>query len=1078
MSSNLKRSKRNALNEFASAIHKIIEPIYHSRELNTEWTDIWEIWRLNGINAKTSMTRKKLSLLIQGEDKQDERKPRREIYDIIKSMTTQIPLITTLLDIQFSESDRDIFTYQLKSNLTDKPDTTDTIEDHSLIIEDTTIADSTFDNKQVSTDWTKVPGTFTPDSKSESVAKIPTQINDTVNRNQYATLEQEGIALESSITSGISYDSSQSGLKLASQIARKPTQKIFAKTSIYNAVLYPKLSDQTLKDIQSAIRNGTIDDINETLLAEWILNAAQNAVIETDKNNQILHKETENNLQRINTSVNENLQQLTTHTDKLKGEVTQNLASIRKQTIDARNDCNGVMINKKKEIDDAISSIGASEISAISSINSTANEYTDQLIKLNKESASLIHQLQASKTIGITSAKEITTLMNNLKERIQTGYEQHDETLMEQADDHKEKFRDWLETISNSTVQDNDILIKLKKEREEITKERQLMKAERTLMQQTKEEMQTLLHDFKSKNTDTENDNPPPIPIQPQIKIEDDSTHKPMFNNIKGILKETRPTPLIADTAIQYKDALHKITGFIKPDKPTFEDGHWHYNIYSYGGTEINHCSDKFITVYKDEILENDQHHNHHEDYKSDPTPPKSITSPYDDRRYGSTNPTKRSRPLGANEMEYPLGTDPKSIWTESLIKYGKHWDIKVNSIDDIRGFYDTMQNRLSEYHIYLIPYEDITLEHGLEAIMIDNCRNYEAAKMAMSKSIFIYLDTYKDTIFENFTNPKNFIEAYRHTYNGLGFLKHIMKQKHPKLRDISNRTTDAAPTFIQHTTIYSFINSYLHWINDEKIRGRHHSDKEKLDWVMHCLDEERWGTATRKIDRMLEDIYLDRKQPKPFPECLKLSPDLAIYLVELLPDDERHDLENIIDTSKINKTTYQNNRRVENPYNKQHKSTNRTRDNYKSAFKDKPTSHKWAKDLKWDIIPGAICPACKKSNHNIYKTGCPTMAQFCACQEFYDITPKDQLKPVMNAYQNYLREIQSKMKTRRNSDRKNLRLLKREYDNDDMAVLKKTFFTNYLDDFNEDQYVNHNPYDDITIIEDYSDDEVVTDDE
>ena len=93
----------------------------------------------------------------------------------------------------------------------------------------------------------------------------------------------------------------------------------------------------------------------------------------------------------------------------------------------------------------------------------------------------------------------------------------------------------------------------------------------------------------------------------------------------------------------------------------------------------------------------------------------------------------------------------------------------------------------------------------------------------------------------------------------------------------MSNQTTDLEPTYDQYPTIYYLINPYIKWINDKKVHGCCiHSHKEKLDWVIHYHGDKHWDTASQKIDRMLEDVYLDRQHPKSSPECLKLTPNLC----------------------------------------------------------------------------------------------------------------------------------------------------------------------------------------------------------
>lgn len=96
-------------------------------------------------------------------------------------------------------------------------------------------------------------------------------------------------------------------------------------------------------------------------------------------------------------------------------------------------------------------------------------------------------------------------------------------------------------------------------------------------------------------------------------------------------------------------------------------------------------------------------------------------------------------------------------------------------------------------------------------------------------------------------------------------------------------------------------------------------------------------------------------------------------------------------------------------------------------------------------------------------------MATFCACKEFYDNTPKHKLEPVKKQYKKYLSELKAKMAKRRNDDRATLKRIqdRNEYNDDDMAILKKTYYENYLEDFTEDQYREENPFEDLEQSED-----------
>ena len=110
-------------------------------------------------------------------------------------------------------------------------------------------------------------------------------------------------------------------------------------------------------------------------------------------------------------------------------------------------------------------------------------------------------------------------------------------------------------------------------------------------------------------------------------------------------------------------------------------------------------------------------------------------------------------------------------------------------------------------------------------------------------------------------------------------------------------------------------------------------------------------------------------------------------------------------------------------------------------------------------MIPGAKCQACGKSNHNVYSTGCPSLAIYANCKAFHDATPKAQLEPIKAAFEAYQAQIRKKMKERRNADRRVLRAVASELDEEDMNTLQEKLLDEYKNDFQEEQYLDTNPF-------------------
>ena len=61
-------------------------------------------------------------------------------------------------------------------------------------------------------------------------------------------------------------------------------------------------------------------------------------------------------------------------------------------------------------------------------------------------------------------------------------------------------------------------------------------------------------------------------------------------------------------------------------------------------------------------------------------------------------------------------------------------------------------------------------------------------------------------------------------------------------------------------------------------------------------------------------------------------------------------------------------------------------------------------------------------------------------------------------------------MKNRRNQDRRMIRTLKGDYDDEDIEKIKTSLFNEYKTDYQEEQYLTNNPLDNLDDEPDYDD--------
>jgi prefoldin subunit 5 len=152
-----------------------------------------------------------------------------------------------------------------------------------------------------------------------------------------------------------------------------------------------------------------------------------------------------------------------------------------------------------REIDKMFNAISNTEISVISTINSTASSHKQELMELNEKSSKLIDKLSASTQIGQQASKEVKNAAITLNNNIQQNFNDFNEYMTHQMDTQKDQFRNWMTTLIKFTSPNNTIN-ELKSIIEKISQERELLNAERLLFKESKKELETMM---KSRETMT-----------------------------------------------------------------------------------------------------------------------------------------------------------------------------------------------------------------------------------------------------------------------------------------------------------------------------------------------------------------------------------------------------------------------------------------------------------------------------------------------------------------------------------------------------------------------------------------------
>ena len=311
------------------------------------------------------------------------------------------------------------------------------------------------------------------------------------------------------------------------------------------------------------------------------------------------------------------------------------------------------------------------------------------------------------------------------------------------------------------------------------------------------------------------------------------------------------------------------------------------------------------------------------------------------------------------------------------------------------------------------------------------------------------------------------------------------MKRIHPRLkRNVVELDTGIVPMpcFNEYSTIHKFINALVVYRQDEMQNGRKYTDKEILTHIVSTLDE-RFDTAIQLIKKELKIAYSNPMRPTQLPEYLNIDSELAIRIIDMLDADEKiQDLTNTNPSSRHSATINRMNNKGNQSQQKSGGNNGRNDYNFpKTSYVRNNRSpqkgqrdDKWADKLTWEIIPGAECPGCKRSNHNVYRTGCPAFAQFAICQDFYNKCPPQELEKVKQSFTDYQKQRRIQREDNQRRGRATIKKFesKGTYDPEDIAMIKQTFFETYKEDFKEEQYLEANPFDqpDDDIVDDHED--------
>ena len=1083
------------------------------------WKPTWSQLKSKGF--KTANSRTRLAAIL-GLSTTKAKASQKTFSGVIELLRKEMPVLDSIIDFTANPNDPDVWTLTRKEITPSYDDASPPTSLPSSVLsgETTPPVPPNKVSDSGGNDWTTVPGTFDSPllSRSSTKSKNEDSSSNKMNLNKFGKLTQEDEFHSELIQLEAKMQRESANLIDDEEVfdEEKNNEEHHEGTISGNDLSKKNKKEENKKEksnqiteietsiIENAIENDTVGSLDINTLTRWILSVTRKdefdiaihdglkminkeSYLEKHKlehENKIAYTTNEEKLDKHSHTIIKNIDNAANAALKPFEEMEQKSSKIKSYL-------NEKVMTAKKELN-------RTETSAIMAINECGNVHIHNMKESQDQCNNTINIMRAEKSISLTSIQDIRRLNKHLEEKILHQYENFQEKIAEMADDEKDNLREWMDIRSNFIQQEVNLINDLKQEKERIYAERILMKEERVNLEKLMKEILNKQNEILSQQMYQNHD--------PQDQGKND-THEGISQH-QGDSIDEKP-PLSHGAHVTYSTKVHdSIPATVLHDVQPYYDQEikcWIYRLLFTNIQQIRDgCKGIHITpVIHDEEFgpHNDKPSTFQQNYNavSSPAipilpsfqPNDNISSPqmrYHHQHHSSphrrhnhySSPASEhgrqhsERQLGQHEFEYPIGTVPQHVNTTSLLKYGSKWTFQLRRASDLRrGFYERIKGNAMSYGIYLRAFEDITLEEGVEAITPNNCRNYSNAYKAMNGALFQFLDVNKKEIFNEYTEPLGYFEAFARKNDGFGFLKRVMKKRHPKLRDIHDRSinTGHRPKYLGN--LFEFVDDNIEWLHDEKIRGRsNYSDKENINYIINALEDDRYDTARNKIETILEGVN-NKEQPKPFPEYLKLhdDSDLGLAVLDMLKEEDKTSLmQDFITTSNSSGATINKVQTRSSSYSKipqRNKFPNKN-DGYKiknDGYKFKNDGYKnrrneWAPELQWERLEGATCPACGKSNHNVYRTGCPSLAVYCACKEFYDKTDKDKLVPVQKSFQKYQKELRHKIRARKSTDKMYLRRMSMEYDTEDMAKLKRTFAQQFTDDLQQ-------TYNDLTSCED-----------
>ena len=809
-------------------------------------------------------------------------------------------------------------------------------------------------------------------------------------------------------------------------------------------------TDEQYEQVSNTIRKGSMDSVDVVTYEKYIATTMYRA-------QQQFHKD-------ISDFKGNTTRDISAHKHRLKLELDKKQEKLDKKVNDFESKIDKLSNQLKKEEATYISNIASNG-------NSTLNEIKSATEKISK----LMQDLQHTATSTTQIMSNAQRVKNDVQDVLTNSYNIFCQDMKDIIKDSKDEFLEWKQNHSQSP---NNMQALLEKQQEIIANQSATIASMAADIASIQHDVTTLQNHStpipsqvnqaanRSSSSRDPPETPPPMSQRNAVPTFTPSSN-PTFvrfapspttnptNASTSAFQPIRPNPNTTNTPhpseiqqplfpigsqVLYKQGIRQFQGTVT-DFATYDGSEcnftytisMHHRNYTNTPNVFRNCLETHMTlVAAQSPIPTPQQ----DDSSMATVDRESQDRDYQDQEYRNNQPWS-SPQLADNEYQQPHGSKAKKLNIPSMLKNAKEWpsNMIVHTKYDIKKLYSRLRNNLAYYHIPLQSWDKISKNTDILALEPTNCTNYDSVRKIMSHAIYDYFDQYKEEIFESYTAPQFAIAAFESDTDGAGFLKYILSEVHPNLKDLTDYERMSKPVFEKCKDIHHFVSRYIEWIQEERLlNGREYTDKENIDFILSELDE-RFSTAKSKIETRINDIYADPSRPKPFPTAYKTNPKLSINIMNLIPRREQQGVDYTNTTPSINKVN--------------------TRAQNKKGGRQKPRKSAKFDNIKWKYMPGAVCSACGQNNHEIYSTGCPAMAIFCNCKKFYDSVDPEDLQPVLEQYTEFKAEQRKRQNARKKQLNKSIKALKAC---SDQPQIRKVFFEQYLAEFPEAEH-EPNPF-------------------